>query len=151
MLKLGKELGADSPKVYVQFVAMEENEHEIEPFTDYWTEQGALVKIRPKVSWANTIDAANLSSDDRYPCYWAMRTMNVCWDGRVVLCSVDFDARYVGGNLNSQSMQEVWQGRLKTIRRLHTDGRYDELPQFCARCKDWQAASAQYYTSSVET
>ncbi len=144
LLRLEKEMGVDKPKVFVQFVEMEENAHEIEAFTKYWAERGATVKIRPMVSWANTVEAKNLTSEDRHPCYWALRTMNICWDGRAVLCAVDFDAKYVAGDLNHQSVREVWQGQLESIRQLHLSGNYDELPPFCAQCKDWQAASAQF-------
>lgn len=151
LLRLEKEMGVEKPKVYVQFVEMDDNAHEVKPFTEYWAERGAVVKIRPKISWANTVEVKNLSSEDRYPCYWAMRTLNVCWDGRVVLCAVDFDAKYIAGDLNRQSIQEVWRDQLKMIRELHLNREYDRLPLFCARCKDWQAARAQFFRQDDES
>jgi MoaA/NifB/PqqE/SkfB family radical SAM enzyme len=150
LLQTEKELGVSNPRVFVQFVEMDENAHEVRPFTEYWTGQGATVKIRPKISWANTVEAGNLTAGDRYPCYWAMRTMNICWDGRVVLCAVDFDAQYVAGDLNRQSMRQVWNDQLKLIRDLHSRGEYDKLPPFCSRCGDWQAASAQFFKGEDE-
>jgi MoaA/NifB/PqqE/SkfB family radical SAM enzyme len=145
LLDLKRKLGATNPKVFVQFVEMEENAAEIEDFTKYWTERGATVKIRPKVTWAGKVDPWKVQSVPRYPCYWAMRTFNICWDGRVVLCSVDYDARFVAGDINNESIQSVWLGSLKKIREYHTGGGYDSLPSFCRDCTDWQMAKAAYY------
>lgn len=133
-------------KVFVQFVEMEENKHEVKDFTDYWTDQGAIVKIRPKITWAGTVNSYNLKQIDRYPCYWAMRSFNICWDGRVVLCSVDYDAKYVAGNINQESIEQVWR-KMKPLRQAHLDSKFDMLPEFCRDCTDWQMARAKYYDS----
>ncbi len=146
LIRLKQEMRASRPEVYVQFVEMAENAHEKAEFKAYWTERGAIVKIRPKVSWAGTVAAPNLHQDkQRYPCYWAMRTANICWDGRVVLCSVDFDAKYVAGNVAEASLASIWQGSLKRIRRLHANCEYETLPEFCRNCRDWQSARAEFY------
>ena len=139
------ELGVAKPEVYVKFVEMEANSHERGAFTEYWAGRGAIVKIRPMISWAGTVKAKNLVSMERYPCYWAMRSINIAWDGRVVLCAVDFDAKYCAGNVAEKSVKEIWNGPLKKLRDRHLNGEYHCLPSFCASCKDWEAASAQYY------
>jgi len=144
---LKRELGVSKPDVFVQFVEMDLNSHEIEGFKEYWIDQGAIVKIRPKVSWAGTVDAPNLVDKERHACYWAMRTFNVCWDGTVVLCSVDFDARYVAGKVNDQSMKSIWMGSLKKIREKHLTGDYGSLPGFCRNCRDWQSARAEFVST----
>lgn len=145
LLELKQKLGVSKPEVFVQFVEMEENEKEKEGFANYWTERGATVKIRPKVTWAGTVEPWNTKSIQRYPCYWAMRTCNICWDGRVVLCSVDYDAKFVAGDVSQDSIQSVWHGSLKKIREMHRKGNYDSLPSFCRDCTDWQMARATFY------
>jgi MoaA/NifB/PqqE/SkfB family radical SAM enzyme len=147
LIEMKKQKRVSHPQVYVQFVEMAENIHELEPFKEYWTSRGAIVKIRPKVSWAGVVEAPNLGNRQRYPCYWAMRTLNVCWDGRVVLCSVDFDANLVAGDLNYETVKQAWHGPLREIRMLHSSDRFDKLPDFCRLCKDWQAARADYYST----
>ncbi len=71
LIRLKKELNADNPKVFVQFVELDVNKHEKDDFIKFWSDHGALVKIRPKVSWAGLIEAPNLvlGNDDRSPCY----------------------------------------------------------------------------------
>jgi radical SAM protein with 4Fe4S-binding SPASM domain len=145
LLEIKKETGAAKPEVYVQFVEMEDNYSEVEDFKKYWSDRGAVVKIRPKVTWAGTVAPYNMVEKDRYPCHWGMQSFNILWDGKVALCAVDYDGRFIGGDVSEQSIQEIWAGKLKEIRDLHRKGRYDELPEFCCKCKDWQAAQSAYY------
>ena len=145
LLELERRMGISKPQVFVQFVEMEENEKEKEDFMNYWTEQGATVKIRPKVTWAGTVEPWKAKPVQRYPCYWAMRSFNICWDGRVVLCSVDYDAKFIAGDISRDSIQSVWLGSLKRIRELHASGAHDSLPSFCRDCTDWQMAKATFH------
>jgi len=150
LIDLKRTLKADKPDVNVQFVQMEENSHEIEQFIDFWRSKNAIVKIRPMVSWAGLVKAPNLNDNvERWPCYWAMQTMSIADDGRVVLCAVDVDGRYIAGDINKQSLYEVWNGNLREIRDLHRNSDYGKLPFPCNECLDWQSASADYYKAEI--
>ncbi len=147
LIRLKKELGVAKPEVYVQFVEMDVNAAEKESFVKFWTEQGVTVKIRPKVSWAGSINAPNLilDNEDRWPCYWAMQTMSITDTGKVVTCAVDLDARYIAGDVSQNSLREVWNSGLKELRQLHVEKKFDKLPENCRNCRDWQSARADYY------
>lgn len=147
LMRLKKELNAKNPEVFLQFVEMDINKNEKEEFIKFWTNEGAKVKIRPKVSWAGQIEAVNLVLDnkDRRPCYWAMQTMSITDTGKVVTCAVDLDAKFVAGDVNTQSLKSIWNGRLKELRKLHELRIFEELPENCRTCRDWQAARADYY------
>lgn len=145
LIKAKETLGVDKPAVFTQFVEMEENKHEKAEFIRYWTKEGAIVKIRPKISWAGTVGAKNLAkTTKRYPCYWSMRTMNILYDGRVCLCATDYDGKFIAGNVATESLLSVWLKGLKTIRDLQSSGQYHLLPQVCRDCLDWQAAKAKF-------
>jgi len=146
LIKLKEKNKVDCPDVYVQFVEMEENKEQIKDFVNFWRKQGAKVKIRPKVSWAGIVEASNLtlSQQERWPCYWAMRSLSVTDQGKVVTCAVDVDAKFVVGDVNNQSIKKIWNGPLKDFRRKHLERRYNELPWPCRDCKDWQAARAEF-------
>ncbi|MBU0456220.1 MAG: radical SAM protein [Gammaproteobacteria bacterium] len=148
LIRIKKELNVETPKVYVQFVEMDINAHEKGEFINFWKDQGAIVKIRPKVSWAGLIGAPNLvlGSEDRWPCYWAMQTMSIADTGKVVTCAVDVDARFVAGDVNKQSLREIWNGKLKELRQLHISEKFEDLPDPCRECNDWQSARADYYS-----
>lgn len=149
LLELKRQLGAQTPRVYVQFVDMDDNQGEKDDFIAFWTEQGAEVKIRPKVSWAGQIDAPNLVLDNsqRWPCYWAMQSMSITDRGKVVTCAVDLDARFVAGDVNRESLKSIWNGRLRENREHHLESRWDALPEVCRQCRDWQSARADFYSS----
>lgn len=150
LIELKRRVNSEKPEVFVQFVEMDDNSKEKEPFVDFWKKQGAIVKIRPKVSWAGLIDAPNLVLDDkdRWPCYWAMRTMSITDTGKVVTCAVDLDAKYVAGDVNGQSLKEVWNGNLKKIRQFHASRKFEALPDNCRNCRDWQSARADYHSTN---
>lgn len=145
LIRLKREANVAMPAVHVQFVEMDNNTHEKDAFVKFWNEQGAIVKIRPKLSWAGMIDAPNLvlGQKDRWSCHWAMQSMSITDQGKVVTCAVDLDARYVAGDINSQMLKEVWNGRLKELRQLHLDGKFDDLPPNCRDCRDWQSARSE--------
>ena len=151
LLRLQQSLQAKNPEVFVQFVEMDINKHEKDDFTKFWTAQGATVKIRPMVSWAGMVKAPNLvlGNDERWPCYWAMRTMSITDTGKVVTCAVDLDAQFVAGDVNVASLKEIWNGKLKQLRQLHLSKRFDELPDNCRYCRDWQSARADYYSTNA--
>ncbi len=148
LIELKKLMNSMKPQVFVQFVVMDINEKEIGHFTKFWNHRGAVVKVRPKVSWAGMIDAPNLilTNKDRWPCHWAMQTMSITDTGKVVTCAVDLDAKFVAGDINHQSLKEVWNGKLSALRRCHLEKQFHDLPENCRDCKDWQAARADYYS-----
>lgn len=148
LIKLKREINVENPEIYVQFVEMDINTHEKEDFINFWEKQGVTVKIRPMVSWGGLIDAPNLtlSNENRWPCYWAMQTMSITDTGKVVKCAVDLDARYVAGDVNTQSLKEIWNDKLKKFRQLHISKKFDKLPDDCRDCRDWQSARADYYS-----
>lgn len=147
LIELKKQMNSGNPKVFVQFVEMDINTNEKEDFIKFWAAKGAIVKIRPKVSWAGMINAPNLilGNEERWPCYWAMQTMSITDTGKVVTCAVDLDAKYVAGDVNEESLREIWNGGLKKIRQLHISKKFEDLPKICRDCKDWQSARADYY------
>lgn len=144
-IKIVRNSPKKKPKIVIQFVETQENKEEKDRFIEYWKKEGVPVLVRPKVSWAGAVRADNLTRIDRQPCYWGMDTATVAWDGQVVLCAVDYDGKFIAGNVNDKSLQSIWQGKLKEIRDLQKQGKYDDLPPICHNCKDWQATKVKYY------
>ncbi|MCK4787602.1 MAG: radical SAM protein [Desulfobacteraceae bacterium] len=139
--------GNGKQQLFVQFVVSDINEHELNVFKTFWSKRGIKLKVRPKVSWAGLVEADNLRSNaevERKPCYWMMRTLSICADGRVALCAVDVHCRVPCGNAHEKSLKKLWQGRLKEFRDMHRDGRWAELPQLCRSCMDWQSGYAEF-------
>ena len=147
LIDIQQRTGKKHPRVYVQFVEMDVNSHEVEPFVEFWKDRGAHVKIRPKVSWAGKVDAPNLvlGDEERWPCYWAMQSMSITDQGKVVTCAVDLDAGWIAGDVDTHSLEEIWNGSLRELRQLHQQREFSRLPPLCRDCRDWQSARADYY------
>ena len=145
--------GRPDQKLFVQFVVSDINEKEMEDFRLFWNREGVSVKFRPRISWGGLIEAPNLvrnSDVQRKPCYWLMQTMSICADGEVPLCAVDLHCQVKCGNARERSLEELWRhGRLKEFRDMHLEGRYDELPELCRECSDWQSAYSEYHEVRV--
>ena len=142
-----REIGRADQKLFVQFVVSDINQDQVAAFKAFWTAEGVNVKIRPKVSWAGLVSADNLQDNEqvgRRPCYWLMRTINICADGRAALCSVDVHCRVPCGDANTLTIKELWAGLLQEYRRMHMQGRFAELPPMCRACRDWQSGYADF-------
>jgi radical SAM protein with 4Fe4S-binding SPASM domain len=58
----------------------------------------------------------------------------ILWDGRVVPCCYDFDGRIILGDLNRQSITEIWQSEnYKKFRQAHSTLKLDPYP-ICKIC-----------------
>lgn len=130
------------PEVQVQFIEMDENEHELTEFSAYWLARGATLKIRKKLSWGGRFDTPlRVDAADRIPCPWAMTMMHVFWDGRVPRCPGDTEGDEGVGNAWDTSLSDLW-AQLRRYRQLHVEHRFDELPERCHTCKDWMVGVA---------
>jgi len=129
-------------EIQVQFIEMEENEDELEPFRAYWLERGATVKVRKKLSWGGQLETSLcLPEEKRIPCPWALTMMHVFWDGRVPRCPGDTEGDEAVGNAWDEPLELLWK-RLGDYRTLHLEHRFDELPERCHTCKDWMVGAA---------
>ena len=151
LLELKARRGAKHLRVEVQYSMMDANEHEVDSFREYWLARGADVKVREKLTWAGTVDAPNLDrAIDRIACPWAVRTCAIHWNGDVVACAVDYDGRFVAGNVSEHSIQEIWTGPHRQLQRQHFEHDFAALPAPCRDCLDWQVAGgAQHYRAAA--
>lgn len=130
----------------LQFIVQDLNEHEEELFKQKWSGRGADLKIRQKLGWGTAVDAPNLdiSADDRHiPCPWLMRTMSVHWTGKVAQCDAEWNGERYVGDLNVQTIKEVWMGELLVTRQRHLDNDFAFEP--CRDCHDWQCGRAEIF------
>ncbi len=134
---------AFGPEIQVQFIEMDENEHEMEDFKNYWLSKGVVVKVRRKLSWGGRIETpATVPDEERIPCPWAITLMHVLWDGRVARCAGDTEGEECVGNAWHESLSELW-SRLGSYRQLQLDHRFDEVPERCRQCKDWMTGASE--------
>lgn len=81
----------------------------------------------------------NLQNDA--PCTQLWKNMVVMWDGKVVMCCADMEGDKIFGDLNNNSISEIWNGEnLKTVRKIFKKRLKNEIP-LCKDCdlhQGWQ-------------
>jgi radical SAM protein with 4Fe4S-binding SPASM domain len=148
-----KERGLTYPVIIVQFSVMEQNAHEVEDFSNHWKSFGAEVKVRPMLEWGSvgSIRTKTIKHDDtfRIACPWANNTMAIHQDGSVVACAVDYDRKFCIGNIRDMTIKEAWHILGEHLRSVHKDHLWDQLPDICKSCGDWQTAGATYEEKKI--
>lgn len=103
-----------------------------------WEEAGFEVTTRRMFPW--TLPAfTRLGPYERLyphsPCPYPWQYLVVQWDGTVVTCCRDHDARNAMGNVRDQSLEEIWNG--PAYARLRAQAAESAWPDFplCAACE----------------
>ncbi|MGE3533669.1 MAG: radical SAM/SPASM domain-containing protein [Parachlamydiales bacterium] len=138
----------DLPKleIVLQFIVQDENVHEEEAFKQKWAGSGATIKIRHKLGWGLGVAADNLNIPEverNIPCPWLMRTLSIHWNGKAAQCDSMWDGQEYMGDVNDQTIQEVWMGELLHRRQRHLKNDFAFYP--CSTCKDWQCGLSEVY------
>lgn len=84
---------------------------------------------------------------ERGPCAWPFRSAVILWDGTLVLCGSDYDGRAAMGDVNRQSIREIWHGEgFRRVRDLHREAAWDRHP-LCRGCDDWALSEGSGYVN----
>lgn len=137
--------GLHRPRVTLSIIVMDETAGDLQNFKRHWEQHGAdEILFKPFVNWggqkSETFDnleivsqRAKLSSPRAHPCKFMWESLLVTWDGRVVPCCYDFDAKLVLGDLKTQTMDEIWNGPAYVeLRKAELEGR--NRSELCRNC-----------------
>lgn len=61
--------------------------------------------------------------------------MHIKYDGKVVLCCMDWRSQHVVGDLNKQTIQEVWDSKIYQDIRNNIYSQNKQAPMLCRKCK----------------
>lgn len=72
--------------------------------------------------------------DINAPCWRVFLDLSITASGKATVCCQDVRAMEIIGDLNTQTLKEIWHGeRIMNIRQKFAEGRKAEIP-FCAKC-----------------
>jgi spiro-SPASM protein len=131
--------GANVPILVPTFVKCRQNLAEMEAWYDQWLAAVGAAVIRGPSDFAGQADdtaVADMSPPRRGPCTRLASRLTILSDGTIVSCEQDIHARQSLGAIGIESIKEVWQQRMATLRQSHRDGRWADHP-ICANCKEW--------------
>lgn len=99
-----------------------------------WDNEGGSAFLHLEGSWAGTSQVWPLRILPTQACARALGQIMVLWDGRVSTCCFDGNGDQIFGDLNTQTLREVYSADpYVSFRLAHAEGRRAEIP-ICARC-----------------
>jgi radical SAM protein with 4Fe4S-binding SPASM domain len=137
LIQIRNEMGKKYPLVRISMIAMPQNVHEVDLFLEKWSGVADRVGISGLVSRVGSVSFAQVESRswERTPCFLLWQQMPVLSDGTVAMCCDDWDGRASQGNLNQNTIKEIWTSRKRqSIRSVHLDGKASMIP-LCKSCK----------------
>jgi len=137
-------INGDNPEIIVQIIDMPGNRHEIPDFIKFWTDLGVVVKVKNLVTWTGAAVERSALDEWRIACPWVITTFPITVIGEALLCGADYDANVPLGNVHQHSIKALW-ARHRRYRRIHLEKCWDELPELCTKCTDWQTVGSRVY------
>jgi radical SAM protein with 4Fe4S-binding SPASM domain len=130
IIRFKKELRSLTPQVIFQFLVVRPNEHQIDELHKLASSVGVdkvVLKTAQIYDYENGSDLIPKNQDlSRYRknasgkyeiknelldhCWKMWNSCVITWDGKVVPCCFDKDAKYVLGDLNKNTFHEIWYG-----------------------------------------
>lgn len=138
-LKRKKERKITDMVAEVKVLELDENRHEVEKIIQYWREKGAWTTLRRAVTWGGAVNDVieHKVPEKRVACGYSVGLCAITWDGYVATCALDADASMIYGDVNTTSIEEIWNRRNEELVDKHLSRNFNELPDLCKRCTDW--------------
>ncbi|UCD03765.1 MAG: radical SAM protein [Candidatus Woesearchaeota archaeon] len=133
-LKRKKELNAVKPFVRVQMVKLKQNEHEINKFVDFWEPKVDEVFVNPEIHYKENkpyVEGSTIVG--RKACSMLWQRLVISYDGKVMMCCGDWKMKSILGDVNKETIHNIWNGKkLNAIRKHHKNLNHHLIPA----CKD---------------
>lgn len=132
-------------KVIVKSLDFGFKKTEREEFEKHWTDLGAFPLIGWVDTWAGQLPGLRKINYQLQPYFNQQRThcadlwfkMVINWRGDVVLCCHNFDYSIVIGNINCNSILEIWNNeQIRNLRADHFNGKFN-CNSLCENCTEW--------------
>jgi radical SAM protein with 4Fe4S-binding SPASM domain len=147
MLRVREELQSSSKIIGS---AVNQTGVDIDEVERFWLDIGLDTLIKRKfLTWgtntdlddSRSADAAAYIDTDEVPCPFIFERLNIDSRGNVMVCGYDISANTSMGNVNQQSLRDIWHGPgFQFYRDKHLAGRGKEIG-LCASCPDWKYRS----------
>ena len=122
------------PRISMFFRKNSINNKEEKSFINQFKKYGDTVVLQQLFKWVGTDVIGNVPQKNRvqFPCYFLWDSIIINWDGQVVACCQDFNAKFPIGDIKSQTLREVWDSpKLNLIRDKHLAGVFTGLCKAC--------------------
>lgn len=134
--------------IRLRMAVIEKNKHEVDDWLKYWSSwvrPQDKVYAMPAHSWGSQLrkinfPAVNTDLSQVYfdkPCVFPFSSVAMHVDGKIGLCNVDYNLKYLMGDFSKHSLKEIWTSeKFSKVRWLHANNRRNEI-NFCRGCNLW--------------
>lgn len=136
---LKKKKKVKSPLTRVSMVMHEGNQSVLESFINLFkdiVDIVAYVEYREPLGKTDDNNSNNTGSNSKgaFACSQLWQRMIISWDGNVMVCCVDAEREFVIGNIQQNSLGELWLNeKYKYIREKHMRGEFSQV-NICKKC-----------------
>lgn len=133
-VKIRTEMGRISPLTRVSMVLMESNKGEYDEYVKIFKD---IVDTVAYVEYREPIGHETEETkvyEQGFACSQLWQRMFIAWDGEVVPCCVDSQREMVMGNIQKDSIKDIWNNQIySNIRKLHKNGMFSKA-DLCRKC-----------------
>jgi hypothetical protein len=140
-VKIRKEMKKKTPKLILQYLPQKTNGAAIKEFKFLWRtvldkKMGDRLNVSALDNFGGGRDYNPVKGNIASVCFYPWSALSVLWDGRAVTCCVDYNGVQEIGDLNSQTVAEIWNGPVMSGIRKNF-GRLDYSGFPVCQCCDW--------------
>ena len=140
-IKTREELDVKTPKIIIQYLPQRTNMFRNDDFKKIFTPMlrkdiGDKLSIFKLHNFGGGNDNDNLKSLRNITsiCNYPWKTMVILFDGKVVLCCLDYNGVQIVGDVNKLTLSEIWNGDIfSATRNKFMNLKYEQYP-VCLRC-----------------
>lgn len=149
LVELRKKLNSNHPYIQVTTTILDENEKQIKEFYNKWNKivdgvdhwytafQGLenVERIKPLINRQKIAQHLKEREQVRgWKCNEVVTKLSIDWNGDVTACCQDFNGELVAGNINKNTLKEIWNSpKMADLRKvLSQEGGRSKIP-FCNR------------------
>ncbi|MBF0207304.1 MAG: radical SAM protein [Oligoflexia bacterium] len=140
-------------KIFIRMIKQSANKHEWDGYQQYWRQYlhtHDRVYYNEVYNWGGQLSSydtvapysINASSNkNKLPCVSLWSLLVILADGTIPLCNIDYKISKKIGNINNNSIKEVWNSEeLNSLRFFHLNNSKNILP-LCSGCNAWSIPS----------
>lgn len=134
-LKIRNSMNKKKPVLNLFIVKHKINEPDIRGVYKKWLYKVNDIFVWPASNWAGSMNSVQIRrSKIVFPCIALWDTVNIHWNGDVVLCSQDYEGLLRLGNMNNTNITSILKSKLiQEFRHKHITGKRSEI-KLCKEC-----------------
>lgn len=134
--------GAGLPEIQVSVVRTAATAGQIPQFVEYWQQRVDRVRVYEEHSqdgnFGSLVNGERGEFAHRLACHKPFTDLVIYWDGKVALCNHDWTREKPLGDVDEQSIEEIWQSEsYRSVRQAHVED-HEHLEDLCKNCDHWQ-------------